>query len=111
MNCYNIREIQTILKSKYSPNMSESADVRFNLNDTAIGLRYTLSGLEFLDTALFTYYKNALLSHPRYRAAHVFMNKPVADFDSTKLFMAKASLLYSTLSALYDGNEDSVQGF
>jgi hypothetical protein len=70
MNCYNIREIQTILKSKYSPNVSESADVRFNLNDTAIGLRYSLGGPDFLDPAIFTYYRNAITNHPRYRAVH-----------------------------------------
>jgi hypothetical protein len=68
MNCYNIREIQTILKSKYSPNSSENPSVQFNLNDTAVGLRFTLGEVSFLDPAIFTYYRNAILNHPRYKA-------------------------------------------
>jgi len=72
MNCYNIREIQTILKSKYSPNVSSSSDVRFNLNDTVLGLRYSLGGSNFLDPAMLTFYKNAIVKHPRYRSAHEF---------------------------------------
>ena len=102
MNCYNIREIQTILKSKYSPNVSESADVRFNLNDTAIGLRYNLGGPDFLDPAIFTYYRNAITSHPRYRAVHEFWYKPISELDSVKFFMAKGSFIFTTLKAMYN---------
>jgi len=102
MNCYNIREIQTILKSKYSPNTDESADVRFGLNDTIIGLRYQLGDLNFLDTSVFTYYKNALLTHPRYRAMHEFLHKPIVEFDSVKLFMSKCSLMFSVLHMMYE---------
>jgi hypothetical protein len=72
MNCYNIREIQTILKSKYSPNVSSDSNVRFNLNDTAVGLRYSLVGSNFLDPAMFTFYRNAITKTPRYRAVHEF---------------------------------------
>ena len=68
MNCYNIREIQTILKSKYSPITADAADVHFGLEDTAVGTRYFLSSLEFIDTSLFSFYKSALVNSPRYRA-------------------------------------------
>jgi heme/copper-type cytochrome/quinol oxidase subunit 1 len=100
MNCYNIREIQTILKSKYSPNVSESADVRFNLNDTAIGLRYSLGGPDFLDPAIFTYYRNAITNHPRYRAVHELWYAPIAELDSTKFFMAKTSSIFNVLKIM-----------
>ena len=101
MNCYNIREIQTILKSKYAPASSDSADVHFNLNDTAIGLRYQIGGLDFIDPAMFTYYRNALATHPRYRAIHEFLHKPIVEFDSVKLFMSKSSLMFSVLKTMY----------
>ena len=102
MNCYNIREIQTILKSKYSPNTSDAADVRFNLNDTVLGVRYSASELNFLDPAMFVYYKNALLQNPTYRAFHNFIHKPIVEFDSVKYFMSKTSLMFSVLKVMYE---------
>jgi hypothetical protein len=102
MNCYNIREIQTILKSKYSPNNSGSADVRFNLNDTVIGARYTLDDMSFLDPYMFVYYKNALLENSTYKAFHTFIHKPIVEFDSVKLFMSKVSFLFSLLKIMYE---------
>lgn len=107
MNCYNIREIQTILKSKYAPASSDSADVHFNLNDTAIGLRYQIGGLDFIDPAMFTYYRNALATHPRYRAIHEFLHKPIVEFDSVKLFMSRCSFMFSTLKMMFE--DDAIE--
>ena len=107
MNCYNIREIQTILKSKYSPNPSEDVDIRSSLNESAIGLRYNLNGVDFLDPAIFTYYKNALVSHPRYRAFHDYMHTPVADIAWVKLTMSRLSCMYTVLTSMYS---DSTAG-
>ena len=62
MNCYNIREIQTILKSKYTPNLSESTDVRFSLADTTLGLRYQLGELDLLQNSVLSFYQHAIFS-------------------------------------------------
>lgn len=102
MNCYNIREIQTILKSKYSPNTTDTADVHFGLDETVIGLRYQIWGTDLIDTSVFTYYKNALLSHPRYRALHEFLHKPIVEFDSVKLFMSRCSFMFNVLQMMYE---------
>ncbi len=108
MNCYNIREIQTILKSKYSPNTAETADVHFGLDETAVGVRYLVSGLEFLDTSVFTYYKNALVTSPRYRAWHEFIHKPIGEFDSVKLFMSRCSFMFGVLQMMYEDESLSI---
>lgn len=100
MNCYNIREIQTILKSKYSPNTAESADVRFGLEETILGLRYQLNGIESIDPALSLFYKNALSVNAKYNSVHNFLNKPIVNFDSTKLFLSRCTLLFSTIANL-----------
>lgn len=102
MNCYNIREIQTILKSKYSPNVSSDSNVRFNLNDTAVGLRYSLVGSNFLDPAMFTFYRNAITKTPRYRAVHEFWHTPIVELDSVKFFINKSSLMFNVLKFIYD---------
>lgn len=72
MNCYNIREIQTVLKSKYLPNGSDGVDAHLALDDTILGLRYQIGGLGFIDTSMLSYYYNALLTSPRYQALHTF---------------------------------------
>jgi hypothetical protein len=50
---------------------------------------------------MFTYYKHALLTHPRYRAVHEFLHKPILEFDSVKLFMGRCSLMFNVLKTLY----------
>jgi hypothetical protein len=62
MNCYNIREIQTILKSQYAPNLDDTASVNFLLNETALGLRYKLTGLTSIDSSMLNYYRNSIQS-------------------------------------------------
>ena len=100
MNCYNIREIQTILKSKYSPNTVDPSKVHFSLNDTSVGLRYQLGGLGFTDSAMLTYYRNGISLDSRFAAAREFLHKPIVDFDSVKFFMSSASSLFKSLKSL-----------
>ena len=102
MNCFNIREIQTILKSKYSPNATDNADVHFSLNDTAVGLRYTIGDLVYIDTYLLTYYKNLIVNSPRYQAIHKFLYTPIGELASVKYVMAKASFLAEILTVMYE---------
>lgn len=97
MNCYNIREIQTILKSKYTPNTSDAADVRFSLNDTTIGLRYQLGGLDFLSNSVLTLYRNNLTTTSPYAVVHEFMFTPLVEFTAIKKFLSTSSTLYQSL--------------
>jgi hypothetical protein len=60
MNCYNIREIQTLLKSQYAPNSNDAGNVHFLLNETVLGLRYKLMSLTSVDSSMLNYYRNSL---------------------------------------------------
>jgi len=102
MNCFNIREIQTILKSKYSPNTSDNADIHFSLNDTAVGLRYSLGDLTFIDSYLLTFYKNLIVNYPRYKALHRVLYAPIGELDSVKYVMSKASFMGEVLTVMYE---------
>lgn len=101
MNCYNIREIQTILKSRYSPNSSEAVDVRAGLGETMMSLRYKLSDFDFWDPSIFVYYKNALQANSRYKAFHLYMNEPIANTPWVQTILTKAGLLYQVLHLFY----------
>jgi hypothetical protein len=109
MNCYNIREIQTILKSKYSPSTADSADTHFNLNDTAVGLRYQLGGLDFIDSSMLVFYKNSIMNNSQYRVIHDFLHKPIVEFDSVKLFMSNCSLMFNVLKVMYDDETTDIR--
>ena len=100
MNCYNIREIQTILKSKYTPNTVDSSDIRFSLNDTTLGLRYQLGELEFLNNSVLGFYQHSLVSNSPYTSISTFMSKPLVEFSLVNSFMSKSSINYNALKSV-----------
>ena len=57
MNCFNIREIQTLLKQRFFQDLINFNDHRFDVNKTLIGLRYKLNNSSTLPNYnLFSYY-------------------------------------------------------
>lgn len=104
MNCYNIREIQTILKSKYTPNTSDSADVRFSLNDTTIGLRYQLGALESVNNSTLNFYQNSLTTNAPHTTLYNLLTKPLSEFETVTVIMQKYTLLYAALTFKPDAN-------
>ena len=44
MNCFNIREVQTLLRSRYQPESWDANEHRHFLRETAVGLRFQLMG-------------------------------------------------------------------
>jgi hypothetical protein len=97
------------LKSKYSPSTADSADVHFNLNDTAVGLRYQLGGLDFIDSSMLVFYKNSIMNNSQYRVIHDFLHKPIVEFDSVKLFMSNCSLMFNVLKVMYEDETTDIR--
>jgi hypothetical protein len=58
MNCFNIREVESLLKSRFFPDLINSHDYRVLLTNTTLGLRFKLNDLGAIDNAflLFNYY-------------------------------------------------------
>jgi hypothetical protein len=50
MNCFNIREVQTLLRSKYQPSSLEVLEQHQFLEYTALGLRFKLFDVNPLDS-------------------------------------------------------------
>ena len=111
MNCYNIREIQTILKSKYTPNTVDSSDVRFSLNDTTLGLRYQMGELEFLNNSVLGFYQHTLVANSPYNSISTFLNKPVLEFGVVNSFMSKSSAMFYALKSAQTSLNTSDYGF
>jgi hypothetical protein len=64
MNCFNIREIQTLLRSKYHPDSLSVIEHHNFLNSTVIGLRYKIGGLESIDPSMLISFNYGLLNLP-----------------------------------------------
>jgi hypothetical protein len=52
MNCFNIREVESLLKSRFFPDLVNSYDYRLLLNNTIINLRFKVNTLSTLDNNL-----------------------------------------------------------
>ena len=57
MNCFNIRELQSILKNKFFADLVNSHDHRDLLNQSMIGLRFKQNSNVNLDLDMTSFYK------------------------------------------------------
>jgi len=55
MNCYNIREVQTLLKTRHHPTVWEPTDQRTFYSETMLGLRYQLAEIENMSANMHLY--------------------------------------------------------
>jgi hypothetical protein len=56
MNCFNIRELQGILKRRFFTDLVNSNDHRDLLNDSMIGLRFKLNNSQSIEPDIFSFY-------------------------------------------------------
>src|SRR5690606_3214751 len=50
MNCFNIREVQSILKKKFFTDLINSKDQHLFFNNSAIGIRFKTNNLNLINT-------------------------------------------------------------
>jgi len=58
MNCFNIRELQSMLKKRFFTDLVNSNDHRELLHSTMVGLRYKNNSNTLLETDIFSFYNN-----------------------------------------------------
>ena len=73
MNCFNIRELQSILKRKFFTDLFNSHDHRELLGKSMIGLRYTLNNALNLNHDTLSFYQFGISSEAQTRAT-IFTN-------------------------------------
>jgi hypothetical protein len=62
MNCFNIRELQGILKRKFFTDLVNSNNHRDLLNNSMIGVRYKLNHTMDIEPDIFTFYNFGLIN-------------------------------------------------
>lgn len=108
MNCFNIREIQSILKKKFFPDLINSHDHHEFLNKTVLGLRFKTQGIGAINSNIQTFYNYGIENTSKIKSnSYVFdknklnFNFKVFDLNSTDLFLLslfKSSNLISLFS-------------
>lgn len=115
MNCFNIRELQSILKRRYFTDLVNSSDYTTLLNNSVINLRYKLNTTNLIEhnTLLFQYYnlttqpkdktisfintKFHLLNYPKLNSQ---LNLKDLVTKLLELFLTPTTLLLTNLKAL-----------
>jgi hypothetical protein len=97
MNCFNIREIQSILKRRFFNDLINTADHHTILNQTMLGLRYKTHNLNTLNPNIFLFYNYGLDLSFKNRSFYSSNDKFAIDAN---LIFSNSSLTFTTLNKL-----------
>ncbi len=85
MNCFNIREIQSILKRKFFVDLINSHDHHSILNKTAMGLRFKTNSINSINSNMFIFYNYGIEFTPKIRT-NVFSSFSLININSIASF-------------------------
>ena len=90
MNCFNIREIQSILKRKFFTDLINTHEHHTLLDKTAMGLRFKTNNINTLNSNIFTFYNYGIEFTPKIRSSYFFSNNTnfnnISYFNNTSYF-------------------------
>jgi hypothetical protein len=90
MNCFNIREIQSILKRKFFTDLINTHEHHSLLDKTAMGLRFKTNNINSINSNVFIFYNYGLEFAPKIRTSFFSNN---FDQSSPSFFSNNNSLL------------------
>jgi hypothetical protein len=113
MNCFNIREIQSILKRRFFTDLINSTDHHSLLNETVMGLRFKTNNINAINPNMFLIYNYGLdISHKNRLSSYNVLDKSDyfsfsstsslfknINFFSTNIILTLLSNFYLTLSS------------
>ena len=70
MNCFNIREIQSILKRKFFTDLINSHEHHTLLDKTAMGLRFKTNNVNSINSNIFIFYNYGIEFTPKTRSSY-----------------------------------------
>ena len=103
MNCFNIREIQGILKRKFFTDLVNSNDHHELLNNTMLGLRYKTNGLNSIDQNMSLFFNHGTTNSPKIKYLSYV---PISDNNSLfiRFFYLTQSFINFELLTTYLNN-------
>lgn len=86
MNCFNIREIQSILKRKFFTDLINTHDHRTLLNKTAMGLRFKTNSINSINSNVFIFYNYGIEFSSKIRSNNYFFNNEIRSNSAPSFF-------------------------
>jgi hypothetical protein len=81
MNCFNIREIQSILKRRFYTDLINTHDHHSFLDKTAMGLRFKTNNINNINSNIFIFYNYGIEFTPKIRSNFYFFNNEISSQD------------------------------
>jgi hypothetical protein len=97
MNCFNIRELQSMLKRRFFTDLVSSNDHREMLNTTMIGLRYKTNSNNTLESDMLNFYNYGTTLSPLTKAntyESIYLSKGLSYFNYLPTTLSTAILMF-----------------
>jgi len=98
MNCFNIREVQSLLKGRFFNDLFNSHDHHEFLNSLTIGLRFKTNSLDSIQPNYLLFYQYGLVTNPTTRSQSLTSN--LTHTLNNYTFFAPKTLLNTTLNLI-----------
>ena len=92
MNCFNIREIQALLKGRFFTDLVNTHDHHEFLNKTTIGIRFKTNNLDSINPNMLLFYRYGIHSNTQNRSQSFFSN--LTKHSSYEFFSTKSKMLF-----------------
>lgn len=107
MNCFNIREIQALLKARFFADLVNANDHHKFLNKTAIGIRYNTNAIDSINPNMLLFYRYGLNTTSNSRYYNLMINNR----DIGKhTFFNDSSFLYKIMTLEFSSIRQYVLG-
>jgi heme/copper-type cytochrome/quinol oxidase subunit 1 len=74
MNCFNIREVEALLKGRFFPDLVNTHDHRLLVTNSTLGLRFKTNNLDTINHATLLFHQYGLQATNQSRYTHFFLN-------------------------------------
>lgn len=101
MNCFNIREIQTLLKTRFYADLLNESHQHIFLNRTTPGLRFKTQDLNFLNSCQVILQKYGILTTPSSRTQVYNSSFESTLFTPNVISASTGNMFSSTFSTMY----------
>ncbi len=101
MNCFNIREIQSILKRKFFTDLINSHEHHTLLDKTAMGLRFKTNNINSINSNIFIFYNYGIEFTPKTRSSYFLINN---NFSNETPFFNSYNFLYTLINKFLNVN-------
>jgi hypothetical protein len=92
MNCFNIREVQALLKGRFFSDLVNTHDHHEFLNKTTIGIRFKTNNLDSITPNMLLFYKNGVHSNNQTRSQSYFSS--ISSFNQYEFFNTNSKLAF-----------------